>query len=447
MARLERGPRRWGALGAGILGAILIASGLPVPIAGGLATAAAPNAPTSGPANPIAAAFGVLPFASPRSAPATASVAFQESGLPTGTNYTVTFGNESRTAAAPAPATFAGFPPGAYPFDVAPVAGYVANLSTGTIFLGGLASVVAIQFVAAPAGTFPVVIQETGLPPGHSWTASIDRRSTTSNQSEVLFALPNGTYPLATSTVGDYLPWPGPNATVVVAGAGTGATASFVFAYPATVSPQGLSAGTRWTLSISQTEGSGAGPPWLWTGSTTAPELVVDLENGTYSFAISAARFAPVRGALAVAGAPVHLAPPMAPYTYPVSFVERGLPAGTNWTVAVNGTRFSSTSSTIVIPLPNGTYTFAISPSPAGYAPTPGAGSIRVAGNGSFVAVAFGAGPGLFGWPGIDGDLVVGGLLVALAALGIAISFFVRARRQVRREEERDPPARVGDSR
>lgn len=446
MARLDRGARRRGAVWAGLLGAILIVGGLPSPIAGALSTAAATLAPTPRPTNPIAETGGVLPFASPRTTTATASVAFEESGLPAGTNYTVTFGNESRTAVAPAPATFAGFPPGAYPFDVEPVAGYVANLTTGTVFLGGLASVVAIQFVAAPAGSFPVVIDESGLPPGHPWTASIDRRSTTSNQSEILFALPNGTYPLATSTVGAYIPWPGPNVTVVVAGAGTGARASFVFASPVTVSPQGFSAGTRWTLSISQTEGGGAGPPWLWSGSTTAPQLVVDLENGTYSFAIAAARFVPLREAVAVAGAPVLIAPLVAPYTYRVSFVESGLPAGTNWTVAVNGTGFSSTSSTIVVPLPNGTYSFAISPAPAGYAATPGAGSIRVAGNGSLVRIAFGAGPGLFGWPGIDGELLVGGLLVSLSALGVAIAFFVRARRRVRREKKADPPARDDDA-
>jgi YVTN family beta-propeller protein len=62
-----------------------------------------------------------------------------------------------------------------------------------------------------------------------------------------------------------------------------------------------------------------------------------------------------------------------------VTFVEVGLPAGTNWSVDLNGTSTRSASPTHTLGVPNGTYLFAV-PAVAGYVPTPDSGLVVVSG-------------------------------------------------------------------
>ncbi len=64
--------------------------------------------------------------------------------------------------------------------------------------------------------------------------------------------------------------------------------------------------------------------------------------------------------------------------TYPVTFLEYGLPAGTNWTVDLNGTSASSAAG-ITFSMPNGSYSFSVS-TIAGYSDDPASGNLLVAG-------------------------------------------------------------------
>lgn len=60
-----------------------------------------------------------------------------------------------------------------------------------------------------------------------------------------------------------------------------------------------------------------------------------------------------------------------------VTFVESGLPAGTQWSIALNGTTKSSTSRTIDFNESGGTYTFVVKSIP-GYIASPSTGTITV---------------------------------------------------------------------
>ena len=64
---------------------------------------------------------------------------------------------------------------------------------------------------------------------------------------------------------------------------------------------------------------------------------------------------------------------------YTITFIESGLPSGTTWTVALNGTIETSTTDTISFNEPNGTYYFSIE-NVSGYAAIPSFGKIIVSG-------------------------------------------------------------------
>jgi len=62
-----------------------------------------------------------------------------------------------------------------------------------------------------------------------------------------------------------------------------------------------------------------------------------------------------------------------------VTFTETGLTAGAKWKVTVGKKTISSTTSSIVFNLPNGSYTFTVH-APKGTTATPSTGPLTVAG-------------------------------------------------------------------
>lgn len=78
---------------------------------------------------------------------------------------------------------------------------------------------------------------------------------------------------------------------------------------------------------------------------------------------------------------------------YVVTFVESGLPAGTNWTVTMNGTVGSSTDTTNLFIEPDGIYAFVIG-KVAGYNSSPVAGNLTVNGSNVTESIAFTLIPG-----------------------------------------------------
>jgi len=133
------------------------------------------------------------------------------------------------------------------------------------------------------------------------------------------------------------------------------------------------------------------------------------------------------------------------PEVYTVTFVESGLPSGTRWSVAVNGTTVFSTTSSVTLAEPNGSYSFTVG-SVAGYASNVSAGTLKVHGLPVSQPISFKS-PGsatVLGLPAAEGYAVLGGI-VAAVVVGVAVV----ARLHRRREAPPDvvmPPSQPEDS-
>ncbi|MCI4352186.1 MAG: YncE family protein [Thermoplasmata archaeon] len=196
--------------------------------------------------------------------------------------------------------------------------------------------------------------------------------------------------------------------------------------YPVTFTETGLPSGTIWLVTLHG-----------MTGGSAATMIKFQEPNGTYTFTIAplaGSTAAMYRGSVLVQGGPAGVAVAWTPATYIVTFTETGLPSGTSWSVTVNGAPQNSTSYTITLAEPNGTYVYTIG-SVSGYAVAPISGSVTVKGfdvtpSVMFSRVPLSPSPGLLGLPGAEGYFLLGGL----AAVGVtgAVLGLLLGRRQAR---------------
>ena len=97
---------------------------------------------------------------------------------------------------------------------------------------------------------------------------------------------------------------------------------------------------------------------------------------------------------------------PLVPFSlYPVTFGETGLPSGAGWGVSTPGAVENTTSSTIVLEDPNGTYAYSVDLTPAGFVTTTPNGSFAVDGADVVVNVVF---EPLVAVPFVESGLAVG---------------------------------------
>jgi len=129
----------------------------------------------------------------------TYSVTFAESGLPSGTAWSVTLNgsNENSTG----PAIVFSEPNGAYAYAVGGVTDYTATPSTGTVPVAG-ASPATVAIVFTPV--YLVTFTESGLQYRMSWSATLDGTTQSSTRTSILFTEPNGSYSYTTGFVSGY---------------------------------------------------------------------------------------------------------------------------------------------------------------------------------------------------------------------------------------------------
>ncbi|MFZ0698643.1 MAG: thermopsin family protease [Thermoplasmata archaeon] len=114
----------------------------------------------------------------------------------------------------------------------------------------------------------------------------------------------------------------------------------------------GLPAGTTWSLTLNGIT--------LSTSNSTI--TASSLDTGTYSYTIGSVpgyAISPRSGTIPLVG-PISI-PTAITFTltsYGITFVAAGLPAGTTWSVTIDGLTIHSTSTTLVFQEPNGTYTY-----------------------------------------------------------------------------------------
>jgi hypothetical protein len=104
-------------------------------------------------------------------------------------------------------------------------------------------------------------------------------------------------------------------------------------------------------------------------------------QNGSYTYTVASSNKeyspSPSSGSFAVNGAAVQNVITFTQVIHSVTFNEVGLPSGTTWSVILNGSTQSSTTSSIVFYEPNGTYSYITEAIP-GWSPTPTSGSVTL---------------------------------------------------------------------
>ncbi len=241
------------------------------------------------------------------------------------------------------------------------------------------------------AHDYEVVFSESDLPVGTLWQVEFGIKLENTTGSTIDFSVPNGTYGYSANTPAQPDRYPVDGYTSVN---GSDVNVSLAFpppTYTIGFSESGLPTGhgLSWNVTLNGT------PEATFPGYS----LYFFLTNGTYPFTVGGSpgwTADPESGNVTVDGADQAIAitftvtPPSSgggggtnrstnttPY-YHVTFVETGLAAGTNWSVAFGASVANSTGNSLAFFVPNGTYAMVIYPV-AGYT-GPSDGQIAVSG-------------------------------------------------------------------
>ncbi|MGD0719207.1 MAG: YncE family protein [Thermoplasmata archaeon] len=326
---------------------------------------------------------------------------------------------------------------------------FVANSGSDnvTVISTGMQGIAIYTVTATPPRSYAVTFTETGLPSNTSWSVMVSSGAVGtltrySSTASIGFELANGSYAYTIEPVTAYAPGQ-LGSTFTVDGSGLTISVGFLPGYAVTFTESGLAvppvptSTLAWTLTV-----SGA------TFDVTGAAVTVQLPNGTFSFAVTGPPgYAPVSvaGVLAVNGAPLSVSVPMTPNdaAYAVTFAENGLPAGTRWSVTVDGFTVVATGSTLVLTLGNGTVSYTVG-APSGYTAAPSNGSLTVLGSSMNEPVSF-SGPNSPTSPSsLPWTWIIIGIVIGLVVVGIAVAWLRRRRPPASRVEGSPPSASGG---
>ncbi|MHB1663091.1 MAG: protease pro-enzyme activation domain-containing protein [Thermoplasmataceae archaeon] len=313
-------------------------------------------------------------------APTSYPVTFTESGLSSGTSWSVTF-NGKTSSSTSTTVSFSAVN-GTYSYTIGAVSGYTSSPSSGSVTVNGASQGVSIAFSASStpppqtAATYSIVnatssnIQLYTLPEAEEFTVS---KTVTANN-VVLYLSGSGTvaFSIGTSFKGTQVL----GATNVVVGSTTGwystnfANVTLTSGTDYYLNVQLVSGSTQWGYTTSASVDTGAIQDYWYSGSTLT-------HDNSYPNVYS------------VGFVPVSSSTP-SPTSYPVTFTESGLPSGTSWSVTFNGKTSSSTSTTVSFSVVDGTYSYTIG-AVSGYTSSPSSGSVTVNGASQGVSIAFSA--------------------------------------------------------
>lgn len=352
-------------------------------------------------------------------------VNFTERGLPNGTRWSVTLAGFS--ASSNRSVISFSEPNGTYPYSLGTVPGFQVQPTGGNLTVSGSAVSVSIAFNAT---RYLLTFQASGLPSGTSWSVVLNGSRQNGTGATLGFRVPDGSYQYSASAAG-FRATP-PTGTVTVNGNGPPVVVPFqTRVYGLTFNETGLPNGTSWGILIGNQSQTSLGP-----------SLTVLEPNGSYSFVVlTVPGYVPVySGPAVVQGANTTVAVSFHLQTYPIVFVEFGLPSGTNWsvTVANNSTGFhqskNTTSNAITFFLPNGTYNVSFG-LPVGYRGNVSSTQITVDGKPATAAsltvgpvpASAPGGPRTQSFPVVDWVVGGGGVAVLAASLYLV----ARARRRI----------------
>lgn len=256
------------------------------------------------------------------------AVTFEESGLATGTNWSVRVVGWAgipvrETHSATTPNITFELPNGVYRWILGGVLGYVVNGSVrGSLVVAGNPLAVPIGFRALGPGAFyPVAFEETGLANGTHWSVLVrlassfgfsSRETQSGNGTTLYFLLQNSSYRFVVHVPRGYELVGGGVGSFVIAGSSPSVflvTFKAIPTYTVTLTETGLDNGTNWT-GVVRTQSAGSTPwPIKIVETTNSTTLTFAVPNGTYCYAFLSVPGYTVtsgmpQGSFSVAGAP-----------------------------------------------------------------------------------------------------------------------------------------------
>ena len=254
---------------------------------------------------PVAVTFGTPQTRTITFTLVTYTVTFTESGLTSGTQWSVTF--NSATELSTSTTIVFTEQNGTYSFTVGAVSGYTSNPSSGTIPVSGANVNQGITFTAI-IPMYTVTFTETGMPTSAGGGVSFNggpMMAFTSGGTVTFSGVTNGNYFYTITAGSGYMLVSSlPGSPLTVSGSNVGVTVVFEAVYTVTFTESGLSSGATWEVTLNSA-----------TVIQNAPSTIIFTEpNGTYSFTTSASGYTatPSSGSVTVSGHPL---------TQPISFV------------------------------------------------------------------------------------------------------------------------------
>jgi hypothetical protein len=328
-------------------------------------------------------------------------VTFTESGLPSGTTWSVNLASTTLSSNT----TQIAFTEknNTYAYSIGSVPSYTATPSSGNVTVQGAAVGVTVTFTAIAKYSgpqYPVTFEQTGLPAGGLWSALSDPKTipplefgAVSPGATIEYSAPNGTYTwtaftyMTNSNGTEFLASPY-NGTYSVSGQPVTIHLTFLETFWVNFTATGLTGSYFWNLSI---DGATAGD--------SGPRISFQLPNGTYQYSAACLGYAasPPTGSITVQNESIS---PTVTFTkvptYPTVFTETGLTSG-SWDVSLNypGGEMDMTNtsgSPVDFYLPVGTYTFFANAGSNDYwAASPASGNITVTSPGVAQLIVFSA--------------------------------------------------------
>ncbi|MBX8644839.1 MAG: thermopsin family protease [Thermoplasmata archaeon] len=305
------------------------------------------------------------------------SVMFSESGLPSGTSWSVTL-NGATEASTSSTITFSE-PNGTYGYTVStPISGgsgvrYV-NVSSGSVTVNGNNAGVAVSYTTQYYLT-------TYSSPSTGGTTSPLSGWYNASSTVTISATPVSGYVFLSWTGSGSGNYTGKSSSqVITMDSPITETAYFGRVYNVTFTESSLPSGAEWFVNLSNGQS--------FNGSTTT--ITFNEANGTYSFSIATTNksWFSGGGSFTINGSSASQSVTFTEVTYNVTLTESGLPSGTSWSVTLEGKTSSFTTVSAVFALQNGTYTFTIG-NVSGYSVSPSALIVKVDGAGVSKSVSF----------------------------------------------------------
>ncbi len=229
---------------------------------------------------------------------------------------------------------------------------------------------------------YQVTFSITGLKASNTWSLTVDESNfsveyTNSSAFATMVAyLPNASYNYTVTTTSHLTN----GSSFSVSGNARSVSITIAASYTIKFTETGLPSGTLWYVSINGT--------YSFSSNST---IQMSEPNGTYQYSVVTSSYisTPSNGTVLVAGKDISLNVTFTQSvkTYPITFSETGLPAGTSWSVTISNSTESSIHASLILQEPNGTYTYEINAT--GFSPTPSAGLLTINGSSKSVDISF----------------------------------------------------------